>query len=353
MKKLLLGLLAVLALSTTAQAAVLPDVPWNALPAELSEAAEKDGVLVGGAAWLRTTVLDAVRQALRAGARNAALLTLAALICGAAEGLADGADLPTVRCVPWCGVLATATIAAGDLRTLIGLGAQTVDELGTMAKLLLPTLSAAMAAGGLVSTASIWQVTTLLVCDALTSVVSRLLLPLVYCYIAACAAGAALGEERLELLADGIKKLTTIGLVGATAAFTAYLSVAGVLTGSADRAAVKAAKLTVSGAIPIVGGVLSDAAESVLAAAGTLRGTVGALGVFAVLAICLTPLLRLGVQYVLYKLAAFAAGVGGTKELGDFLDRLGEAFALVFAMTAACAAVLLVALLVAVTMTLG
>ena len=67
-------------------------------------------------------------------------------------------------------------------------------------------------------------------------------------------------------------------------------------------------------------------------------------------AVCLIPLLRLGVQFLLYKFAAFAAGLAGTKELSEYLDRLGGAFALVFAMTAACATILLVALLVAVAM---
>ena len=324
-----------------------------ALPEELTEAAEESGALAGGASWLWETVRGAARDALRAGARNAALLTLAALICGAGEALAAGAGELPARYVPFCGVLSVAALATGDLRSLIGLGAETLEELSAFAKLLLPTLSAAMAAGGFVSTAGVWQVTTLLVCDLLTDAAERLLLPMVYCFIAAAAAGALLDEERLDLLAEGLGKLISGVLVAGTAAFTGYLSVAGVLTGSADRMAVKAAKLAVSGAIPVVGGVLSDAAEGVLAAAGTARSTVGVLGVFALLSLCIAPLLRLGAQFLLYKLAAFAAGLAGTKAVGQFLDRLGEAFALVFAMTAACATVLLVALLVATRMVTG
>ncbi len=145
----------------------------------------------------------------------------------------------------------------------------------------------------------------------------------------------------------------TAALKLAAAAFAAYLTVAGVLTGSVDRAELKVVKAAVSGAIPVVGGVLADTAESALAAAGALRGAVGALGVFAILAVCLTPLLRLGAQYLLYRLASFAAGLAGTKPLAEFLDRLGRVFALVFAMTAACALVLLTAMLVAVTVVTG
>lgn len=349
MRKAILVVLLAFWLSTPVCA--LPDALAEALPEELIAETEGSGVLSGGLDWLWGQVRACLDGALRGGVRSAALLTLAALICGAAEGLADGAGETAVRYVSYCGVPALSMIAAGDLHTLIGLGAQTVEELGTLSKLLLPTLAAAMAAGGYVSAASVWQVTTLMACDALSAVISGLLLPVVYCYLAASAAGAALGESRLERLADGIRLLVRGGLIAVTAAFSGYLAVAGVLTGATDRAAVKAARLAVSGAIPVVGGVLSDAAESAFAAAGALRGTVGALSIFALLSVCAAPLLRLGAQLLLYKLAAFAAGIAGPKALGEYLDRLGEAFALVFAMTASCSLMLLVALLVATTIT--
>lgn len=354
MKKTAAWMLLALALLTTTAHASGASGEWTrALPEAVTRAAEGGGVLAEGAAWLWETARASLGAVLRASARSAALLALAALLCGAAEGLASGAGEAAVRYVPYCGVLAVTALATGDLRTLIGLGVQTVDELGTLSKLLLPSMAASMAAGGLVSTASVWQVTTLMVCGVLSDLSSRFLLPLVSCYIAASAAGAALGEGRLDVLADGLKKLVSGALKFGMTAFTAYLAVAGVLTGSADRTAVRAAKVALSGAVPVVGGVLADAAESVLAAAGTLRGTVGALGVFAILSVCLLPLLRLGAQFLLYKLAAFAAGLAGTKELSAFIDRLGEAFALVFAMTACSALVLLVALLVAVTAAMG
>lgn len=351
MKQTIILILFALLLTPSATAASLPRDVEAALPDGLASAVE-DGSVAGGLDWLREKAGGLAGEALRAGTRNAALLVLAALGCGAMEGLADGAGGAAPRYVPYCGVLAVTSLAAGDLHALIGLGARTVDELDTISKLLLPSMAASMAAGGLVSSASVWQVTTLMVCGLLNDAVSRLL-PLVYCHAAASAAGAALDDGRLEKLADGLRKLVSGALVAAMTVFSGYLGLAGVLTGAADRATVKAAKLAVSGAIPVVGGVLSDAAESAFAAAGALRGTIGALGVFAILAVCLAPLLRLGAQYLLYRLAAFAAGLVGTKTLGDLIDRLGETFALVFAMTAACALTLLVALLVAASMATG
>ena len=177
---------------------------------------------------------------------------------------------------------------------------------------LLPTMAAALAGCGGVFTASAWQVGTLFAADALTTLVHELLLPLVYCHIALASAGAALPESGLDKLADGLKKLISWLLCGAVTAFTLYLSVSGVLTGSADRAAVKAAQTAVSGAVPVVGSILAESAEMVLSAAHSLRAAIGAVGVLGVLLACLTPLVRLGVQVLLYRAAALvSAGRGG------------------------------------------
>jgi stage III sporulation protein AE len=51
-------------------------------------------------------------------------------------------------------------------------------------------------------------------------------------------------------------------------AFVGYLTVSGVIAGSADAVAIKAAKSRRLRMVPVVGGILSDAAETVLAAPG-------------------------------------------------------------------------------------
>ena len=126
----------------------------------------------------------------------------------------------------------------------------------------------------------------------------RLLIPLVYAYVAVSCAQAAVGDPGLERLAGLLKGAAAALLTGLLLAFVGYLTASGAIAGSVDAAAVKAAKLAISRAIPVVGGVLADASESVLAGAGALRGTVGAAGLIVVLAICLGPFLRLALQYL-------------------------------------------------------
>lgn len=351
MKKMLFLLLALLMLTTSAYALEIPDSVREFLPRELVQSVEReDSLLAGGWAYLCDTVRSTLLGVLRSSVRSCAMLMLLALLCGAVEGLSDGTGADAVRFVPYFGVLGASLLTAGDLTALIGLGTQTVDELGVLGKLLIPTVAAAMAAGGCVGTASLWQVGTLFVSDVLLTVTREVLLPLVYCYIALTAADALLLRGGLDVLAGGVKKLLSWGVCGVTVLFTAFLTVSNVLTGSADKAAVKAGSFLLSNAVPVVGGILSEATEAVLAGAGALRGMVGTLGVFAVLAVCAVPLLRLAVQFLFYQAAAFLSAMAGCETLEKFINRLSGAFTLVLALTASCAAILLVALLVAITM---
>lgn len=113
--------------------------------------------------------------------------------------------------------------------------------------------------------------------------------------------------------------------------------------GSADTVTARLARSAV-GVLPVVGSILADAADSVLAGAGAVKNTVGAAGLLAVLAVCLLPLVRLGVQYLVYKAAAFLAGILGAEQLTGLIDALGGAFGLIFGMTGACGLLLLISI---------
>ena len=277
--------------------------------------------------------------------RGAAAILLVVVLCGAAEGFFQGSGMKSPPFLPMSGALSVTMAAAGSLDSLLGLGASTIDELSAFSQTLLPTLAAATAAAGAVTTATVQQVATVFFVDLLIQLIDRVCLPMVYLYIGVVTAAACLPENRLGTLADGVKKVVTWILTGAVLAFTLYLSVVRVITGSADAVTVKVAKAAISGVVPVVGKIISDASETVLAGAGMLKNTIGIFGTLAILAACAYPFLQLGVQYLLYKLTAFLAGAVGAPGLCKLIDGLGGAFGLILAMTGSCALLLLVSVL--------
>ena len=349
--RLLCALCAALLLCGTARG-VSADVT-DALPS--SAAGYLEGVefsspdaFSGGVRHILHTLRDSAGDVIRQRVKGAAAVLLCVVLCGAVRGGCrddEGANL----CLSVTGALSVTVLTAGSLESLIGLGWQTMRELDTFAKALLPTLAAAAAASGAVTTATFQQVTTIFLAGTLLNLMDGLLMPLTYLYIGLLTASCTLPGNTLSLCADGLKKLVSMLLSGTVLLFTVYLSVCRIVTGNADGMAVRALRTAVTNAVPVVGGILAQASEAVLTGADMMKNTLGAFGMLAIAAACAYPFLQLGVQYLLYKAMAMFAAVSGMPELCRLIDGLGGAFGLVLGMSASCALLLFVSVLTLLT----
>ena len=333
-----------------AQEITLPAELIEAAPeaAELLEGGAADGFgLMDGAVEIIENSIESAKGYLFSGMRSIAAIMVGLVILGVLEGI--GANETVAKYTTVTGALWITTVSAGDMDSLIGLGHDTIVAISDLSKCLLPALSAAVAASGGVTSASVRQVGTVFFSDILLTIIERFLIPLLYLYIGTTAASAVVDGGALESISSLIKKTISWFLSGLLILFTTYLTISGAIAGAADAQAVRLAKSAVSAVVPVVGGILAEAAESVLAGAGLLRGMIGAFGALAVLSMCLVPFLRLGVQYLLYQVAGVVAQSVGPKKLTKLLAMLGDAFALVLAMTGACALLLIISLISTVT----
>ena len=281
--------------------------------------------------------------------RSGGMLLILSLLCSLAQAMSEGLGGGTrMDLVSMAGALAIAAVSASDLTALMGLGRDTIQKLSDFSNLLMPTITAAAAASGSPTGAAARQLATLFFSNALITVIDRLLMPLVYAYVAASAAYAAVGNEGLKDIAGLLRWVVTTVLTGILLAFTGYLALSGAAAGHADALAVKTVKTAISGLVPVVGGILSDATETVLAGAGVLRGAIGIFGALGVLAFCLVPFLNLGVHYLTYKAAAVLASTLARGRIAGLIGSLGGAFGLVLGMAGSCGLLMLISLITAV-----
>lgn len=215
--------------------------------------------------------------------------------------------------------------------TMIRLGTDTVKQLSEYGKLLLPVMTGALAAqGGAVSSAALYT-GTVIFDTVLSGAVAGVLIPLVYIFIGLSIAASAIQQESIKKIGDFVKWLMSWFLKAVLYIFTGYMSITGVVSGVADATAVKAAKITISGMVPVVGGILSDASEAVIVSAGVMKNAVGVYGLLAVAAIWISPFLQIGVQYLLLKATAAVCGVFGIKECTQLIGSFSSAMGLVLA----------------------
>lgn len=284
-------------------------------------------------------------------ARSGVLLLVIVLFCSMADGMSEiGQAKDGISVATLVGAIAVAAVAVADIHALIGLGREAIGRMETLSKVLVPAMAVVTAAAGAPASAAARQLATMFFADVLLTVINRMLLPLVYAYVAASTANAALGNEGVKKMAELIQWLVTSVLTVLLLLFVGYLSVSGVIAGATDAVAIKAAKFAVSGMVPVVGGILSDAAETVLAGAGILKNSVGVAGMLAVLAICVTPFLQLGVHYLAYKLTAALTATVSEGRIAGLISAIGGAFGLVLGMTGSCALLLLISAVSAISM---
>lgn len=348
MKRLMLIAAAVLLLCVPAFAA--PDTAslfdtdelLHAVPDAAAKALEglrpEDAELSRGLETLWNFMLTHFGGALRETLRPVAGIVAVTVLCGAAECFVS-AGKSGFNAVGFGGCLAVSVIGIEDVHSVLVLGSDTLTQLVDFSRALLPTLATAAAAGGAVNSAGSACAAAALFSDILISAAQGLILPMICACVAASVSSAVLDDRRLDgairFLQWAVRSLMRLLVLG----FTAYMSVTRVVSGAADAAAVKAAKAALSAALPVVGKLLADASDALVAGAGLVRGAVGVFGLLVCLAAVIVPVLRLGLRYLLFRAAAsLCCGVASAR-LSGLINALGSAYGLLLGLVGSAAAI--------------
>ena len=242
------------------------------------------------------------------------------------------------------GAVAIALILLQNTDAMINLGLDTIRELSSYGKLLMGVMASALAAQGGVTASTALYAGTAVFNTVLTSLLTGILVPLLYMYLAMAIAQSALGEMMLKKLCGLIKWGCIWILKIVLYVFTGYIGITGVVSGSTDAAALKVAKLTISGMVPVVGGIMSDASEAVLVSAGVVRNAAGIYGILALLAIVAGPFLKIGAHYLLLKVTGAVSGLFGSKTCSELISDVSGAMGLLLAMTGSVCLLLLISM---------
>lgn len=323
---LLIALLAIFALPVQALDITAPPVPESA--ADMMPDSPK--TFSEGLWDLIKAVIGKTRPELAEAAGSCLSLFCATLLISILQPITggQGKKIAELVCTLWIAVA-----LLNPARSLLNLGINTVCEMAEYGKMLLPVMSAALAAqGGVTKSASLYAGTAVFI-TVLTSAILAFLIPMIYIFLALAIANSAMGEQLLKKLRDFVKWIAVwilkLGLYG----FTGYMSLVGVISGTTDAAALKATKLTISSVVPVIGGILSDASETVLLSAGIVKNAAGIYGMLAVLAICLEPFVMIGIQYLLLKLTGAVCAVYSSKQASELITDFSSAMGLLLAAT--------------------
>lgn len=241
-----------------------------------------------------------------------------------------------------CGAAAVAGVMFSGTNSMILLARDTVESMSAYGKLLLPVMTAALAAeGGFTASTGLYMGTAFF--DALLgTLLTAFFVPMIYCFLALSTAWCVCREELLQRIRDLLKTTIAWLLKILLTVYTSYMGITGVVSGTTDTALLKATKVTISGMVPVVGGVLSDASEAVLVGTGVMKNAAGIYGIFAILALFLAPFLRIAIPYLVLKLTAALCCVFGKRGITELIDDFASAMGMLLAITGSMCLLLLI-----------
>lgn len=294
-----------------------------------------DADFSGGIGTIFSSLGNKLGDIFKKAAGSAAIIMAIAIICSLVGSVYDDSGKAVPAYVNLAGVLAISAVVLGSSSSFLGLGSDTLDKLENLSKILLPALSTLAASAGAMTSASVKCMATLLFIDVLITISKQVLMPVIYAYIAVSIADAAFGGGSLKGAAGVLKWMANMMLTVIMISFVTYITIIGITASSADVVTTRVAKTVISTAIPVVGGIVSDAASSLVAGVSILKNAVGIFGVLAVVAVCIIPFLRLGASYLMYKLAAGLTEGISDSSLSRLVGSISSAFGMVMGLVGA------------------
>lgn len=263
-------------------------------------------------------------------------ILLVTVLGTASEKMLPAGELAGIGCL--CMLL------LNNVQSLFRLSETVILELSEYGKLLLPVMTAALAAQGGVSASSALYIGTSVFDTLLSQLLSKLLMPIIYVFLAISIANAAAGEDLLKNIKEMLLKLVSWTLKTLATIYLSYMSLTGIISGTADAAAVKAAKTAISAAVPVIGSTLAGASETILLSAGIVKNTAGIYGIYAILALFLSPFLRILIHYGVLKATAMLCSLFDNKRLSGLIEDVSSSMGLLLALTGTQCLLLLVSM---------
>jgi len=306
--------------------------------ADIEALLDTDGILKN----IIAAVQDGAEEILHDSLKTAGVVLLAAILCALGESIYEKKP----NGVDYIAIAGTAVIGAAALSgadSLVRAAAETVEELQVFSTVLLPTLTASSAAAGAASSAAVKYSAAMLFVGMAANIGNKVIVPLVYVYIA-LSAGAAAFKGMLGGASKLIKRGITACLSTLAIAFTLYITLTGTIASSADETAVKLTKVAVSGMLPVVGGIISDAADVVVSGAGILKNSISVFGMLAVCAICALPFFKLLVNVFVFKTAAMLSDAIAPPRISGFINSIGTALTMTLSLVGTLAVMLFISI---------
>lgn len=235
-----------------------------------------------------------------------------------------------------------ATVIMTNFSSIITLTKEAVGNMISFIQLLFPLLMTLMLASGSVVSVNLVQPIILFIINLISNIFQSIIIPIILVGTALAIVSKISDRIQIDKLSKFLKS-SSVWVIGILLTiFVGVLSIEGTLGSSVDGITAKTAKAAVSSFIPVVGKVLGDAVDTVIGCSAILKNAIGIVGVIVVIAICITPILKLAIITIIYHLTAALCEPIADSKIVSLITQMADTFKILLAIQCSISVMLII-----------
>lgn len=209
--------------------------------------------------------------------------------------------------------------------SLIAKGKEALSGIVGFIQAVFPVILTLMSVTGNASSAAIYTPSVAFITNFSVTVVENILFPVIVAMMALSVVSNINKNVKLKGLIAflGSTAKWIIGLISAI--FSVFLTVKGISAAFYDGISVRALKYTVNSSVPIVGGLLKEGFELIVASAALIRNAFGLFAVFGIFYLVIGPILEIVALSLVLKLVSALTEPIGDGRANEFINSLSGA----------------------------
>ena len=235
-----------------------------------------------------------------------------------------------------------ATVIMTNFSSIITLSKEAVGNMISFIQLLFPLLMTLMLASGSVVSVNLVQPIILFIINLISNIFQSIIIPIILVGTALAIVSRISDRIQIDKLSKFLKSSSVWGIGILLTIFVGVLSIEGTLGSSVDGITAKTAKAAVSSFIPVVGKVLGDAVDTVIGCSAILKNAIGIVGVIVVIAICITPILKLAIITIIYHLTAALCEPIADSKIVSLITQMADTFKILLAILCSISVMLII-----------
>lgn len=235
-----------------------------------------------------------------------------------------------------------ATVIMTNFSSIITLTKEAVGNMISFIQLLFPLLMTLMLASGSVVSVNLVQPIILFIINLISNIFQSIIIPIILVGTALAIVSKISDRIQIDKLSKFLKSSSVCVIGILLTIFVGVLSIEGTLGSSVDGITAKTAKAAVSSFIPVVGKVLGDAVDTVIGCSAILKNAIGIVGVIVVIAICITPILKLAIITIIYHLTAALCEPIADSKIVSLITQMADTFKILLAILCSISVMLII-----------